>query len=277
MAKFCKYCGSEIPEGGSCSCQASQAAQQPVESTAQPAAAAAPAAAPAQPNELLMELKDVLLTGLKAPRQAAAKLTTCKNKYAVSGILAGVNAVAVILLLWQMMAGFVGLMTDTVSADIEDLEIAYPVLPMILSGILLAAIGIGLSGLIVFACAKLMKKEVNIVDTLIVAAGDSLYPTILVLVVTLMGLISMPVQIAFAVLLLILGIVNVILNVRAKADLDGTRNTKEYGLLIAAIAVTVLVVYLAVDILAVDWCLMGVEIEGTTIGEAVEELTKRFF
>ncbi len=277
MAKFCKYCGSEIPEGGSCSCQASQAAQQPVESTAQSAAAAAPAAAPAQPNELLMELKDVLLTGLKAPRQAAAKLTTCKNKYAVSGILAGVNAVAVILLLWQMMAGFVGLMTDTVSADIEDLEIAYPVLPMILSGILLAAIGIGLSGLIVFACAKLMKKEVNIVDTLIVAAGDSLYPTILVLVVTLMGLISMPVQIAFAVLLLILGIVNVILNVRAKADLDGTRNTKEYGLLIAAIAVTVLVVYLAVDILAVDWCLMGVEIEGTTIGEAVEELTKRFF
>ncbi len=279
MAKFCKYCGSEIPEGGSCSCEGAQAAQQQAAQPAQPAAAvatAAPATAPAQPSELVRELKETLLGALKAPRQAGAKLLSCKNKYAISGILAGANAIAVILLLWQLLTGFVGLMADIVSVDLDDVEVVYPVLPMILSGILLAALGIGISALVVFAFGKLMKKEIDIVDTLIVAAADSLYPTMLVLLVALLGLISLPVQIAGAVLLLIVGIVNVVLNIRANADLDGARSTKEYGLLIAAIAVTVLLVYLAVDILAVEWCMMNVEIEGTTLGEAVEEIVKRF-
>ncbi len=274
MAKFCKYCGSPLEEGQACTCAASQAAAQPAPA-AEPAAApvAAPAAAP---SPLVADLKDILLGGLKEPRQTGAKLLASGSKLPIAGILAGIHAITLILLIWQCIGSLFGSIMDMiggaagslVSAYLPDIE--YPVFLFILGGIILAAVAIAVSGLLVFGFAKLNKKELSIVDALVLAAGDSLYPSILVLLTVILGFIGIVPQLLALLLLLVVSILNTVENGRIYSDLHVGTSLKSYLILAAGILVAVLLICFAAKLVFVDWCLLGVKINGISVSDGLE-------
>ncbi len=274
MAKFCKYCGSPLEEGQECACGGAVAEVQ------MPATASeAEAGGAGNGSTLLAELKDVLLCGLKTPRQAASKLENSKNKMAVAGIIAGIHAIAVFLLLLKSMTGLIGGVVSGISdamggllSSAEDIEITYPVFPMILSGIMISAIAIGVAGLLNFAFAKLAKKETAALDCIMDSAVDSLYPSVLLIAATVVGFISSSLQLLVLLLLLVVVIVTAVDNARMYADMRIDQTTKNYISVIVGIFAAIVVVGFTTKLMAIDWCLMAVEIEGATIEEIVEQI-----
>lgn len=286
MAKFCRYCGTPIEEGQVCTCAEATAAAAAAAAPAAPVAApAAPVAAPAAPvapsaaANLMNELKELLLTGLKAPRQAGARITASKNKMALGGIMAGINAITVLILVWTLLANIFSTIGDLLGdflgslgslGDMDSMlgsvDMSMPFFPMLISAIVLAAVGVAISGLFVFVCGKINKLQVNIMDMICVAAADSLLPSALLLVSVIFGFISIKLQLVVLLLMVIVSAVNACENARVYTGIEANRSIKELVITAVGLLVVLGVVALVSKWLVLDWCLMEVEIEGMKLG-----------
>lgn len=97
MAQFCKYCGSQIPDGQVCSCPAAQAAQ--AQQNFQ--APQAPQMAPAQPNAVgifFKKLWSLICSLFKTPATTSQQFVhVCDTNLALA--LIGIHSLAMALLL----------------------------------------------------------------------------------------------------------------------------------------------------------------------------------
>lgn len=272
MAKFCKFCGTPLEEGQVCSCQASQAAP-----AAAPVATAAPA--PSAAAGLLNKLKNAFLSYVKAPEATVQKAVNEDIK--IPAIFAGINALAAFLFLWKLLGGIFGPIDEALGelgaafGGGKSVGVTYPFFLLLLSGILLAAIFIGLSALGLFCASKLTKKALTIQQSFTVAAYNSIFPTLLLVVGILLGLIDLGAQLIVLPIALVLWTIFAVRDARDYAGLNATIAGK--NLLIQTVLMVVvgaLSIYLAWEIAL--WCVSSIEIMGVQIGDAIENFTNIF-
>ncbi len=285
MAKFCKYCGKPMEEGQVCDCAASQAAAQPTEAPAPaaapdvtaPAPAAAPTPAPTQPSfntekaaavakaagekakSALTLWAKSLLTYLKTPRQGVTEALNDPKNLVLAGIYAGVNALAAFFFLWAMMG-------KALSAFSAIAKVGIPVLILLLAGIIFAVVFIGMSGLALFACAKLNKRELDIKQAAVIASVSSTYPTILLLVGTLLALLNFWLGMICLILAALVWAINACTDLYDYAGLNGTRSIKEIGIMLGMMAVVLLVCYLVTTGM-LGWSIKEITFNGTKLGD----------
>ena len=123
--------------------------------------------------------------------------------------------------------------------------------------------------------AKLTKKELTIQQSATVAAYDSIFPTLLLLVAILLGLISTTAQLIVLPIAAILWAIFSVRDAQEYAGLNPTIASKNLAIqTVLMLVVGGLSIYLAWEIGL--WCTGEVAIEGEKIGEAIEQMTKAF-
>ncbi len=266
MAKFCKFCGTPLEEGQVCNCAGAQAAAQPNAAPAAPVAAPAAPAAPSKAKGLFEELKNIALAALKAPATGSAQLAASANKLPLAGILAGINAIAIFLLLWRLLAGLIGSLTGLAGAFGAQIEVSYPIFPMLLAGIVVAAAFIVLYGVGLFLFAKLGKVQIAIMDALVIAAGYSVMPSALLLIATLLGFLSPVLGLIFMIVAIWTWMISMNQAAREYTGVIAIRSLKELALTIVIRLVIVLLVYW-LSSAVISWSITELAIEGTKLSD----------
>ena len=192
MAKFCKYCGTQLEDGQVCSCPQAQAelaapAAAPAPEAAAPVATAAPAAAPSAGKDLLNKVKETFLSYLKAPKATTAKIAADPKGMTLAGIFAGVNALAVFLYLWKILGGIMGMAGDISGGLTDKIDIEYPIFQMLIAGIVIAAVGILISTLVVLLMSKVGKQAVDFKKLLVIESVNTIFPSMVLLAGTVLG------------------------------------------------------------------------------------------
>lgn len=274
MAKFCKYCGAPLEEGQQCTCAESQAA---AAQAAAPAAvpAAAPETAPAAPNAtaeqakaLLLEAKDILLTYVKAPQAAAQATMNSANHLALAGVFAGANALAALLFIWRLMGQVLGMVTGV--AGSLGVDIKYPFFPMLITAIVLTVVFTGMSGLALFVCGKITKREMDIKYAMEIAAVASVLPTALLLVGVILGFIAWQLQVICLVLAGIVWVANGLADLNDYTGLKANASIKDLGVVVLTMLVVAAVCYFATSKLSV-WCVGEITVMGQKVSEFLKQ------
>ena len=285
MAKFCKYCGTQLEDGQVCSCPQAQAelaapAAAPAPEAAAPVATAAPAAAPAG-NGFVKKLLDTLKAYWKAPKEAAAAVAEDKQGMAVAGVFAGVNFLAIFFFLWRIIGMFLSLLTEVQEAfgrdkdEIEEMlsEVEHPIFPMLVAGLAIAVIGIAVTALVVFIAAKINKQAVDLKKQIVIEAVHSVVPTALLVVGIILGFLAAWLQFAVLALILVLWFVNVCNEVRDVAGVQIMESGKSMTIYTLVIfAVLAVAVYLMVVI--GGWSIGEMSADGQTLNETIEEISE---
>lgn len=302
MAKFCKYCGSPLEEGQVCGCpgaQAERAAAQPQPEQAQPAqsaeqpyqaatavqtAAPAPGAASQKAKNLFTEWKDIFLAYLRSPKNGVATAVNSKNGIIHAGLFAAVNALVAFFFLWRLLGATIGTIVNAVGSAISGIggllggsvnlgvDVSYPVFQLLLTGILCAVLFIGLSGLMLFVCGKINKKELNIQQAMTIAGVSSIFPTLLLLVGLILGFLSIYFQILVLVIAAIIWAVNACDDLHTYVQLRGTDSVKNMAIVIGLMTVVAVIsAFLAVKLMG--WCAGSIKVEGMKIGDAIGQLS----
>ena len=277
MAKFCKFCGTQLEEGQVCSCPDAQAAAAAPVATAAPEAAAPVAtAAPAAPagNGFGKKLLDTLKAYWKAPKAAAAEVAEDKQGMAVAGVFAGVNFLAVFFFLWRIIGMMLSGITKGADADLDELmeylEIEQPIFPMLLAGLAIAVIGIAATALVIFIAAKLNKQTVDLKKQIVIEAVHSVIPTALLVVGILLGFLAAWLQFIMLALILVLWFINVCGEVRDAAGVQVMETGKSLTInTLVIFAVLAIAVWLMTTI--GGWGVGELSIQGHTLNEAMEE------
>lgn len=279
MAKFCKYCGTQLEEGQVCSCPKAQAelaapSAAPAPEAAAPVATAAPAAAPAAGNGFVKKLLDVLKGYWKAPKEAAAAVAEDKQGMAVAGVFAGVNFLAIFFFLWRIIGMVMSTFTGDSDVDMDELmeylEIELPIFPMLLAGLAIAAIGIAATALVIFIAAKINKQAVDLKKQIVIEAVHSVIPTALLVVGILLGFLAAWLQFIVLALILVLWFVNVCNEIREVAGVQVMETGKSLTLYTLVIFVALAIIVWLMTAIG-GWGVGELSIEGHTVNEAMEE------
>ena len=257
MAKFCKYCGTALEDGQVCTCEASQAAATPAPEAAPEAAAAAPAAAPSGFAQLMTSLKNDFLGYLRTPEATVSNALPGGIKNAA--IFAGVNFLVLFFYFWKMLGG---IMVNMKAPN----NLGYPILPLLLTALVVTGVTIGLSALALFAVAKLSKKELPISNAFIIASYHSILPTLLLLVGILLGLISLDAQVLVVPVILIIWATFAVKDAKDHAGLNPTIAGKNLAIQVIAAVVVIAVTYLVTSALLV-WCFGEITTHGIALKE----------
>lgn len=185
----------------------------------------------------------------------------------LAGIYAGINALAAFFFLWALMGKALGAIIGLAGGF--GIKIGYPVGILLLAGILCAVVFIGMSGLALFVCAKLNKRELNIAQAMVIASVSSTFPTALLLIGTLLGLISMLLAMFCLAAAGLVWAINACTDAYDYAGLNGTRSLKEMGILLVAMLVVLLVCYFITQAL-LGWAIGGITVNGTKLGNIGE-------
>lgn len=264
MAKFCKYCGAPLEEGQVCTCQESQAAAQAASApAAAPAAVPAQSAAAQQAKALLTQIKDILLCYIKTPRDAVQTTMNSSNHLALAGIFAGVNAIAAMLFVWGLFARVIGSVTGVVG---DALEIKYPFFAILVTGIALAVVFIGMSGVALFACGKITKRDIHIKYALVIAAAGSIFPSALLLVGTVLGFLSWKLQLLCLAVAAMVWVANGLSDLSDYTGQKVSASTKDLAIVVAAMLVVALVCFFVAGKL-LGWCVGEISVMGQKIGD----------
>ena len=266
MAKFCKYCGTPLEEGQVCSCAGAQAAPE----AAAPVATATAPAAPSALNSTFTAVKNDFLSYLRTPD---ATVRAALNKgLKIPAIFAGINALAAFFYCWKLIASMLGGIMDAFGAGAYASKVTYPVFLLLVIGILLAAVYIGLSALGLFCVSKLTKKELSFTQSLTVASYHSLVPTLLLLVGTLLGFISLPAQLIVLPIALIVWSIFAVRDAKEYAGLNATLAGKNLLIqTLVTVIVVVVAVYLTYQLMI--WGIGEVSADGYTLREAFEAMS----
>lgn len=261
MAKFCKYCGTPLEEGQICTCAGAQA---------ETAAPVATAAAPSALNSTFTEVKDDFLGYLRTPD---ATVRNALNKgMKIPAIFAGINALAAFFYCWKLIVSMIGGIMDTFGAGAYASEVSYPVFLLLVIGILFAVVYIGLSALGLFSISKLTKRELSFTQTITVASYHSLIPTLLLLVGTLLGFISLTAQLIVLPIALIIWSIFAVRDAKEYAGLNATLAGK--NLLIQTLVTTIvagLAIYLSYQLMI--WGIGEVSADGQTLKESFKAMS----
>jgi len=255
MAKFCKYCGAALEDGQVCTCEASQAAANPAPEAAPEAAAAASAAAPSGFAQLMTSLKDDFLGYLRAPDATVSNALPGGIKNAA--IFAGANFLVLFFYFWKMLGGIL------VNMKAPD-NVGYPILPLLVTALVVTALCIGLSATALFAVSKLTKKELPFPNAIIIASYHSILPTLLLLVGILLGLISLDAQVLVVPVILIIWATFGVKDAKEHAGLNPTIAGKNLAIEVVAAAVVIAVTYLVTSALVV-WCFGEITTHGIAL------------
>lgn len=279
MAKFCRHCGSPLEEGQVCACQSTQAAPEAPVATAE-----APAAAPAAGNALVNSLKAALLGYWKSPKAAAAAVAEDKSSLAMAGIFAGVNFLMIFFYMWRMLGQITSMVGDLMESimgglaglmggGMEDaIEFEYPILPLLVSGIVIAAVGIALSALVIFVAAKINKQEADIKNLLVIQSVHTIAPSALLLVGLILGFITWELQVLVLALILVLWFINICNDVRETAGVQAMDSGKTLAIQTAIVFVALAIVVFAISKLT-GWCFEELAVDGVSVGEALEGMS----
>ena len=278
MAKFCKFCGASLEEGQVCSCQAAQAAAAPAPEAAPyvapaaPVATAAPAAAPAAGNALLKKLKEVLLGYLKTPKATAASVAEDPKNLTLAGIFAGINAVAIFLYLWKMLGGIMNLSGEMSAGMMDELDVKYPIFQMLIAAIVMAAVGIAISALVMFVMSKVGKQAVDIKKLFVIEAVNTIYPSLILLVGTVLGFLGLLPQILAVAFLWVVWFLNCASEARDIAGVDLTEKGKNMWIMTVVMLVGYAIAMWAFSKLSL-WSIGELSVEGVTLSEAMGEMS----
>lgn len=289
MAKFCKYCGSPLEEGQVCACQSAPAAPEAPVAVAQAPEAAPAAVETAAPagNALVSSLKNTVLGYWKSPKAAAAGVAADSNGMAVAGIFAGIHLLAVFFFIWTMLGQLInilaglteslgemmgqtgGMIGEEVSEILEELDIAWPILPMLVSALVIAVVCIAVSALVVYAAAKINKQEADLKALILTQAVHTIAPSALLLVGLVLGLITWELQVIVLVISLVLWFINICTDVQEVAGVKAMESGKTMAIQTVVVAVALGIAVFAISKLF-GWC---VEEYVNAIAEAIEDAT----
>ena len=263
MANFCRFCGSPLEEGQVCACQANQAAPE-----AAPVATAAPAAAPAAPglgNKLVETLKNLW----KAPKATAAAVAEDPKGMTIAGIFAGVNVLAVFFFLWRIIGAWLEKNASLEGTDVEDLiedaDLVFPIFPMLIAGLAIAIIGIAVTALAVFVVGKINKQEVDLKAQILISAVNSLVPTAVIIVCTLLSLIAWWFLVVALTIVLVLWFTN-ILNALGQGE-DSSKD----ALIRVSVVVLAMVIVVGLSSVLANWSIGEIEVDDKTFNERLED------
>ncbi len=279
---FCRFCGSQIPDGTICPCQqnvaqpiATQVAPQPqpqAQSAGEQAAAMAAKAGAAAKNAF-----NGFIPYLKAFTKAPGETITdavLNNRFSIALGFFAINALTLIIAIWSLLGSIVSLGTKAGGALGVELDVKLPVFRMIFGGILMSAAVIALCAVTLLIFAKVGKTGLTFKGAFIVAAFRSFWPSVLILGGTLFALIGGVFGIIIAVLTLSFAVQMITVTAIGDINLFGgcaPSTTGKTFLVPLLYAVACSVVGIVIMMLF-SWCTSGVEIEGATLGNIFELL-----
>ena len=220
MAKFCKYCGTQLNDDQICACPQAQAEaaaaqkayqqpqqvyqpQQPQQAYQQPQAAPA---APAAPSPIATAFKN-LIPFLKAYFQSpvnAARSVVAQNDFLLAIILLLIQAISVGLMIFSLMSklcgtlegivlsvmGFAGMGSNSLFGGVVGPTVGASFPMCLIFGIVASVIAIAIFAVIVFAVAKIMKSTCSFKSALIACGAHSPFVTILFLLTFILFFLS---------------------------------------------------------------------------------------
>lgn len=260
MARFCKYCGTQLEEDQVCSCPQAQfeAAQtQQQDSSVQQAAAPQPQAAPQQqaapaaPSPIGIAFKNLIpfcKAYLRSPVEATRAAISQKDVI-LPIILLLIQAIAAGLVIFSLL--------NKVCRSIQSLifaamglssfsslfgggpTISASFIMCLIYGILASVIAAAIFVVVIFAAAKLMKSTCTIQDVLIACGANSLFVTVLLLLSFILFFLSIKIGIVLFVLAMLTWVIMGVLTTQAVAP--GAEQGKFWILYIVAVLVALLV------------------------------------
>lgn len=281
---FCRYCGTQIEDGKICSCpQAQQAAAQaapqvaPMQPPVAPVQPPVAPAAPAAPNAISVAFKNLLpfVKSYVASPKAATKELVAKKDVVMASIFAAFHMLISILFFVSVLGtlkssvlSIVGVAGSLVSGA---LNISLPVFPLILSGIVAAAVTIGLSTCALVVVAKLSKTNFSFAEAYVTAALGSFYPSVILVAAMILSLISGVVMAVVAAVALVVWAIVAVSDVKTFCGYDATVSTKNEAILTVVFFVVILVAaWIAFALL--KWDLSNIKIAGQKVGDAFSSL-----
>lgn len=238
MAKFCTYCGKKLEEGEICDCPQSQQARE----TATQPQPEQQSAAPKAPSVFGTELKNTLLSYITTPRKSVKGLLECKNSLGIAGIFVGVNFF-VMFFYWL----------TNVAYTWKGADISMPVGQILLGSFVMTILVFGLSAAALFCVAKLNKHPLTIQQSFAITSASSIFPTVIMLVCMLLGLISTELQSVVMQLVVIFWIVNAYADYREYAGLSANASIKNLAIFCGVLFVIYVICYLIAGAFS-DWC-----------------------
>lgn len=274
---FCRFCGSQIPDGTVCPCQ-QNAAPQPVATEVAPQTAGEQAAAiAAKAGAAAKNAFNGFIPYLKAfTKEPGATITDAvlNNKFTIALGFVAIHALTLIIAIWSLLGSIVSLGTKASGAFGVELDIKLPVFRMIFGGIFMATAAIALCAVTLLIFAKIGKTGLTFKGAFIVAAFRSFWPSVLILGGTLIGLIGGVFGLVIA--FLALSFATQMITVTAIGDINNfggcapsTTGKTFLVPLLYAVACGVITVVL---MMFFSWCTNGVKIEGSSLGNLFELL-----
>lgn len=285
---FCQNCGKQNPDGSvfcdGCGAQIGAAPAAPVYEAPAQAPTYAP---PAQPvvnyyapqgtvavkpagNGFGKKLMDTIKGALKTPKATAAATANQKEGMGIASILAGANALAIFLFIWRFIGAYITKAADLADEKandwIEAFEITYPILPMLLAGLLIAVIGIAVTAVAVFLINKLNKQESNMKQLIVIAAVNSLPATALMIAGTLLSFLTWWFFTIVLIAIAAMGIANIC------GAVDQEKNTLVQT---GVIAVALMVAFGLTSILT-NWSIGELASEEVTLNQTREERRENY-
>ena len=207
MAKFCKYCGTQLNDDQVCTCPEAQAAAQPAAQPApEVAPQAAPQAAPAAPSPFSIALKNLvpfLKAYLRSPVNATRAVIAQKD-FLLAIILLAIQAIAVGLVIFSFLHKLCGVVREFVLAAMglggmtssslfggfsgPAITASFPL--CLIYGIVCAIIVIAIFTVLLFAVAKIMKSTCSFKDVLTACGANSPFATVLYLLAFILFFVS---------------------------------------------------------------------------------------
>lgn len=182
---FCKYCGTQVPDGYVCNCPDAQKER----AAAANVATAAPAAAPAAGNDIGKKIGDAF-TGIPAASKKLLQDTSGNGQNLGSAIIfAGVCLIG-------YMLGFYLLFSALISAILGDYaEYASEVMKqmagkLIWTGCVTAVVSMAVSFLIGIVMQAIRKEKVDAIGAFVKTACLSVTPALLFLLATILMFVS---------------------------------------------------------------------------------------
>lgn len=265
MAKFCKYCGTQLEDGQVCSCpQAQFDAAQPQpqaapqsESVPQPESApqAAPQA-PAAPSPIGAAFKNLLpfcKAYLRSPAEAT-RAAIAQKDLVLPIILLVIQVIAAGLVVFSFLSKVCSSIEDIIFkamglssllsgsslfGGLSGPSISASFILCLIFGILAAAIAIVLFVVLIFAVAKIMRSTCSIRDVLIACGANSLLVTVLLLLTFILFFASIKVGLILFIISMLAWIITGVIT--AQAVTPGTEQGKFWLLYIAAVLIALLI------------------------------------
>ncbi len=252
---FCKYCGNELQDGQVCNCKQAQVNKNSSQAMPKVQSSASCLSEVQATSNQFTHLLSLIKIYIKSPKEAVKK-AVYENHIVPALILMGINIIVSILFFASIISLLISTITKimgvlgTVAGGL--IKVDYPVFQLILSGVLATVLTFGLSSLALFIISKTNKKEFELKQAFITVSIHSLFPTILLLISMICGLMAWWLQLVFALAAALLWIINACSDIQVFCGGD-LNDTMKSTIIITGIFFIVAAVFLVVNFELCKW------------------------